>query len=180
MFAAGRSDRRICVERCVASIVLSLALVFLVSCGTDRPLPTQPMGVMATPTPTRGGPLVVTLRAITFQWDWCPPADQGTYPCTPGVCPAGGCGPVGSGEMTLHVGQTYQVLVYDGDLVDFTSEHGFPGVSAIGLQGGLLPQGALLPPQTITPRTVGDYRFSCTNYCGVNHDLMVGTVHVVP
>jgi len=161
------------------SILLFLAVVPLVSCDTDHPLPTQPIGPMTTPTPTRR-PLAITLRAITFQWDWCPAADQGTYPCTPGVCPPSGCGPGGSGEITLHVGQTYQVLVYDGDLIDFTSEHGFPGVSAIGLQGGLLPQGAVLPRQTIMPQTAGDYRFSCTNYCGVNHDLMVGTVHVVP
>ena len=43
-----------------------------------------------------------------------------------------------------------------------------------------MPQGSSLPLQTITPMTAGDFAFNCTTYCGVNHDDMVGVVHVVP
>jgi PKD repeat protein len=122
-----------------------------------------------TPTPT---PPLVYLRARQWQWDWCP----GTTPCEP-ICPApSGCG----SEITLHVGQTYQVLVFNGDVPDVIESHTLQSISGIGLQGGSLPQGSSLPIQTIVPTQTGDFPFNCTTYCGVNHDFMVGVVHVVP
>jgi hypothetical protein len=122
-----------------------------------------------TPTPT---PPLVYLRARQWQWDWCP----GVTPCDP-ICPVGnGCG----NEITLHVGQTYQVLVYNGDVPDVIESHTLQSITSIGLQGGTLPQGSSLPIQTIVPMTLGDFAFNCTTYCGVGHDNMTGVVHVVP
>jgi heme/copper-type cytochrome/quinol oxidase subunit 2 len=122
-----------------------------------------------TPTPT---PPLVYLRARQWQWDWCP----GITPCDP-ICPVGnGCG----NEITLHAGQTYQILVYNGDVPDVIESHTLQSITSIGLQGGTLPQGSSLPIQTIVPTTLGDFAFNCTTYCGVGHDNMTGVVHVVP
>jgi len=122
-----------------------------------------------TPTPT---PPLIYLRARQWQWDWCP----GITPCEP-VCPApSGCG----SEITLQVGHTYQVQVYNGDVPDVIESHTLQTISSIGLQGGTMPQGGSLPLQTIVPMTAGDYSFNCTTYCGVGHDDMTGVVHVVP
>jgi hypothetical protein len=122
-----------------------------------------------TPTPT---PPLIYLRARQWQWDWCPVAT----PCEP-ICPyPQGCG----NEITLHAGQTYQILVYNGDVPDVIESHTLQSITAIGLQGGSLPQGSSLPIQTIVPPTVGDYLFNCTTYCGAGHDDMHGVVHIVP
>jgi hypothetical protein len=151
----------------------------------DTPTATATRTATATPTvtpvPTPAGPIQITLRAITFQWDFCPASDQGFLPCTPGICPAD-CGPSGSGEITLRVGQTYNLLIYDGDGPEFSSSHQMPGIPALGIVGGPLAAGASLPGQTImiTPGMVGNYPYNCTNVCGVGHDDMVGVIHVVP
>jgi PKD repeat protein len=143
--------------------------------GTPTPTPT------VTPTPTPPGPIQITLRAITFQWDFCPASDQGYLPCTPGICPAE-CGGSGSGEITLHAGNTYRLLIYDGDTAEFGSFHQMPNIPALGIVGGSLPTGAALPAQTIsiTSGMIGDHPYNCTNVCGVGHDDMVGVIHVVP
>jgi hypothetical protein len=151
------------------------------STSTPTPTFTPTPTATVTPVPTPSGPIQITLRAITFQWDFCPVSDQGFLPCTPGICPTD-CGPSGSGEITLHVGQTYRLLVYDGDGAEFGSSHQMPNIPALGIVGGALPAGAALPEQTITitPGMVGDHGYNCTNVCGVGHDNMFGTIHVVP
>lgn len=137
--------------------------------ATITPTPTVTSTPTVTPTPT---PPLIYLRARQWQWDWCP----GITPCEP-ICPApSGCG----NEITLQAGQTYQVLVYNGDVPDVIESHTLQTISSIGLQGGTLPQGSSLPVQTIVPMTVGDFAFNCTTYCGVGHDDMTGVVHVVP
>ncbi len=136
---------------------------------TITPTPTITWTPTITPTPT---PPFISLRAIQWQWNFCPPA----YPC-PTVCPTS-CG----NEITLKVGQTYQVWAYNGDVEDVIDVHGLSSVSAIGLVGGQLPQGSSLAVQTITPMTPGDFAFNCTTFCGsaAGHDGMVGVFHVVP
>jgi PKD repeat protein len=139
-----------------------------ISTRTPTRTPTATPSITPTPTttpsPTPAPPPFVALRAIQWQWDFFS-TDLGVN---------------GGSDITLHVGQTYQILVYNDDLPDVTDEHYFSGVSGIGLTGGPLPQGGALPIQTITPQTAGDYGYLCTNYCGVGHDSMLGTIHVVP
>ncbi len=93
------------------------------------------------------------------------------------VCPTS-CGK----EITLKVGQTYQIWAYNGDVEDVLDVHGLSSVTAIGLVGGQLPQGSSLEVQTVTPMTPGDFPFNCTTFCGSaqGHDGMVGVIHVVP
>jgi len=126
--------------------------------------PTSTPSPTITPTPTPSGPPFVTLRAIQWQWDFISP-DLGL---------------VGGSSITLQVGQTYQIQVCNEDLPDVTDVHQFGGISALGLNGGQLPNGVCLAVQTITPSGSGDYPFNCTNYCGVGHDGMTGIIHVIP
>ena len=125
---------------------------------TITPTPT------VTPSPTPAPPPLISLRAIQWQWDF--------FSTDLGV--------VGGSQITLQVGHTYQVLVYNGDAEDVTEIHSMSSVSGIGLQGGSLPQGESLPLQTITPLNPGIFTFNCTTFCGINHDNMVGAVVVVP
>jgi hypothetical protein len=136
---------------------------------TLTPTPTITFTPTITPTPT---PPFIALRAIQWQWNFCPPP----YSC-PTVCPTS-CG----NEITLKVGQTYQVWAYNGDIEDVIDVHSLSSISGIGLAGGQLPQGSSLNVQTITPMTPGDFAFNCTTFCGSaqGHDDMVGVVHVVP
>ncbi len=125
---------------------------------TSTPTPT------VTPTPTASGPIFIGLRAIQWQWDFFSTA----------------LGVNGGSSITLQVGQTYQIRVCNEDLADVTDVHQFGGISGLGLDGGALPNGTCLAVQTFTPSGPGDYPFSCTNYCGVGHDGMVGAFHVAP
>jgi hypothetical protein len=119
---------------------------------------------------TRAGgiPIVVYLRAIQFQWDFYAPV-CGPLPDSP-------CGR----HITLTAGQTYELRLYSGDIIG-TDPHGFSGVSALGLSGGdiLIPKD---PPivHTFTPTTLGAFDFACTNFCGIGHDGMSGTITIVP
>jgi PKD domain-containing protein len=117
-----------------------------------------------TPTPTPAPPPLISLRAIQWQWDF--------FSTDLGI--------VGGSQITLQAGQTYQVLVYNGDAEDVTEVHSLSSISGIGLQGGSIPQGESLPLQTITPMNPGTFTFNCTTFCGFNHDNMVGVVIVVP
>ena len=136
---------------------------------TITPTPTLTSTPTVTPTPA---PAFIALRAIQWQWNFCPPP----YSC-PTVCPTS-CG----NEVTLKVGQTYQIWAYNGDVQDVLDVHGLSSVTAVGLVGGQLPQGSSLAVQTITPMTPGDFAFNCTTFCGSaqGHDDMVGVIHVVP
>jgi hypothetical protein len=109
-----------------------------------------------------GVPIVVNLRAIQFQWDFYAP------------------GVVGGNSITLTAGQTYEFRIYSGDFKGLDA-HGFSGVAAIGLPGGaLLNSGEPPVVYTITPTATGTFGFQCTNFCGIGHDLMLGTIQVVP
>jgi hypothetical protein len=104
----------------------------------------------------------VNLRAIQFQWDFYAP------------------GVVGGPNITLTAGETYEFHIYSGDFKGLDA-HGFSGVAAIGLPGGaLLNSGEPPVVYTITPTAVGTYGFQCTNFCGLGHDGMLGSIQVVP
>lgn len=133
---------------------------------TATPTPTITHTPTITPTPTPAPPPLISLRAIQWQWNFFAP---------PEICPTS-CG----SQITLRVGQTYQVWIYNGDAEDVVEAHSMGSISAIGLQGGSLPQGGALPLQTITPMTVGSFAFNCTTFCGFGHDDMLGMIHVVP
>lgn len=109
-----------------------------------------------------GAPIIVNLRAIQFQWDFYAP------------------GVVGGSSITLTAGETYEFHIYSGDFKGLDA-HGFSGVSAIGLPGGaLLNSGEPPVVYTFTATAVGTYGFQCTNFCGIGHDGMLGTIEVVP
>jgi len=131
---------------------------------TSTPSPTITATPTITPTPTPAPPALIHLRARQWQWDFFS-TDLGIN---------------GGNSITLRVGQTYQVDVYNGDTPDVTEVHTLQSIGGIGLQGGSLPQGSSLPLQTIQPMNTGDFAFNCTSYCGQFHDDMLGTVHVVP
>ena len=131
--------------------------------SSDRPPEADSSGPL---TRAGGAPIVVALRAIQFQWDFFA-----------AFCPDGACG----NDITLTVGQTYELHLFSGD-IEGTDAHGFSGVAALGLSGGdlLYPKA---PPivYTFTPTTPGGpHTFICTNFCGIGHDGMMGTISVVP
>ena len=112
--------------------------------------------------------------AVQWRWKWCP----GQYYACPTVCPI----PCGANEITLHVGTTYQLFVFNGD-PEGSEPHALYSVGAIGLVGGFIPPGGALPIQYITPDTPGDYNIKCSNtMCGPpnQHENMLGAIHVVP
>ena len=147
-----------------------------------------------TPTPMPSGPTQITLRAISWQWDFCPSSDQGTpgLTCTMGTCPYEiGAGTHGKNEITLHEGCSYELTLYNGDPVggDQTQPHKINGHPEIGLPATTLQLGQIMPPITITiPAGVPDVDFNCTNSgCtppggdpGATHEMMLGTIHVAP
>ena len=138
---------------------------------TITPTPSITPTPTITPVPT---PTFISLRATQWRWKWCPPP----FSC-PTVCPD----PCGDNEITLHVGTTYQVFVYNGDGDDVLEPHGLFPIDELGLTGGLIPQGGALPIQYITPDTPGDYNIKCSNtMCGPpdEHENMIGAIHVVP
>ena len=149
----------------------------LTSTTTETPTitatPTLTLTPTITPTP---GPLFLSLRVEQFHWNWC----RDPYPCSPGVCPNNLCGP----EITLRVGQTYNLYVWNNDDPGIDPPpHGLSSVSALGIVGAEVPAGGALPLQSFTPSTAGDYTFQCTNVCGSTpeHESMAnGMIHVVP
>jgi PKD repeat protein len=141
---------------------------------TITPTPTITLTPTITPTP---GPLFLSLRVEQFHWNWC----RVPYPCSPGVCPPDNlCGP----EITLHVGQAYNLYVWNNDDPGIEPPpHGLSSVSALGIVGALVPAGGALPLQSFTPTTPGDFTFQCTNVCGSTpeHESMAnGLIHVIP
>jgi PKD repeat protein len=139
-----------------------------------------------TPTPTPSGPTQLTLRVISWQWDWCPSADQGFLPCTPGNC-AYQIDPDQDvhGVITLHQGCSYQVTLYNGDSGEFAPFHQLDAHPSIGISSPItIPMGAILAPITLTmPNVTQDVGFSCLNTsCGTSqqHEGMLGEIHIVP
>ena len=157
---------------------------------TRTPTPTTTATPTATPTPMPSGPTQITLRAISWQWDFCP--YQG-LPCAVGTCPYEiGPGTHGKNEITLHMGCTYSLTLYNGDPVggDQTFPHELNGHPEIGLPDTILPPGYQVPnPITLTIPTGDsfDISFACKNGACANggppettHELMLGTIHIVP
>ncbi|MFN2387002.1 MAG: IPT/TIG domain-containing protein [Thermoanaerobaculia bacterium] len=140
----------------VLALLATAAVVGRPSASERTPPPPR----LAIAAPGRA-PTIVNLRAIQFQWDFYAP------------------GVVGGSSITLTAGQTYEFRIYSGDFKGLDG-HGFSGVAAIGLPGGaILNSGEPPVVYTITPTTVGTFGFQCTNFCGLGHDGMVGTIQVV-
>ena len=145
---------------------------------TATPTPTS------TPTVTPSGPTMLTLRATSWQWDWCPSADQGFLPCQAGACPY----TIDSsthGVITLQAGCSYQVTLYNTDSGEFAPYHTLNAHPEIGIANPInIPMGQQLPPITVTTNVPpGDITFSCNNTsCGTSeqHEGMLGLIHVAP
>ncbi len=158
---------------------------------TPRPPATPTASRTPTVTPTPGQTQLV-LRATSWQWDWCP----AQLPCTPGICPyAVGPGTRGNNEITLHMGCSYTLTMYNGDsdTGDQTQPHetNSPSGPNIGF-----PAYVVMPPGVINPTTFNltvptgspaDISFSCFNSGCANggppestHELMTGVIHIAP
>ncbi|MGH9365194.1 MAG: cupredoxin domain-containing protein [Thermoanaerobaculia bacterium] len=115
-------------------VLLSLAVLPLVSCGTDHPSPTQPMGATPTPVPgvhavnvgqggnnfvdSQSGTSTTTIQAgQTVQWVWV----GGTHSTTSGNCCAGD-GKWDSG--VLGAGMFTRMFPSTGTFPYFCSVHG--------------------------------------------------------
>ncbi len=122
------------------------------------PTPT-PTATPPAPTPTPA-PITVTLVATQFQWSF------------------NGGGP----DFTFQVGQSYQLLISDGDPPG-SPDHGFNGVSALGLASAHLVAGDPPVVENLTPTSgqVGTYNYRCNvSSCGSGHDNMNGQMTVAP
>jgi PKD repeat protein len=152
----------------------------VVSSPTPTPTPTP----TRTPTPTPSGPTMVTLRATSWQWDWCPSADQGFLPCQAGACPYT-VDESAHGVISLQAGCTYQVTLYNTDPDEFAPYHTLNAHPEIGIPSPInIPMGQVLPAITVTTNVPpGDITFSCNNTsCGTSgqHEGMLGLIHVTP
>ncbi len=158
------------------------------SSPTPTRTPTRTPTVTRTATPTPSGPTLLTLRATSWQWDWCPSADQGFLPCQAGACPYEiDTGAGVHGVITLHRGCSYQVTLYNTDSDEFAPYHQLNAHPEIGVSNPIqIPLGKVLsPPITITIPAGGipDVSFSCLNTsCGNSqqHEGMLGLIHIAP
>jgi PKD repeat protein len=143
------------------------------STASRTPTPTRTASATATPSP--GGPVVVRLRAVYWQWDFLGGSNTSSTPPYPGI-----------NTILLKQGVTYEFHIYnDGPVVDPPlPPHTFSGIAALGLSGAILQTGGAESVQTITPSQIGDFPFLCTlTECGPGadqHDAMHGMVRVVP
>ena len=124
------------------------------------PTPTPTASPAATPTPTPPPPaaIVVNLVATDFMWNF------------------NGAGP----SFTMHVGQTYELHIRDGDPAGF-SPHGFGGVPGLGIPARALSPGAPATIVTFTPSAsqTGTFGFECDQpSCGGGHSNMIATIRV--
>ena len=118
---------------------------------------------LPTATPTTVAAIPIALRGIPWQWDFYSVPGQSD----------------GGSVATLNRGQTYTVRVFNDAPLN-TAPHYFSGIAPLGLSGGVLAPGDSFT-QAITPNTVGDFSFLCTDSsCGIGHDRMTGLIHVVP
>jgi len=153
---------------------------------TPTPTPTTAVtGAPPSPTPTTtpAGPALITLRVISWQWDWC----AIDWPCPPGPYAIGPRDPAGLGAngITLHQGQTYTLQMYNADSAGGEFQpHEMNGVPELGIPDLVLNTGEAANPITLTiTAPVGDYLFQCKNTsCGdpTHHEGMLGVIHVIP
>jgi PKD repeat protein len=161
---------------------------------TETPAPGQPTRTRtptptstATPTATPSGPTILTLRATSWQWDWCPSGDQYFLPCSAGACPYEiDPDPHVHGVITLHTGCSYQLTLYNTDPAESAPYHQLNAHPEIGIASPInIPLGVTLAPITITIPASGvpDVSFNCNNTsCGTpsQHENMLGTIHIAP
>jgi len=129
------------------------------------PTPTRTPTVSAptaTPTPTPPAAIVVTLVATRFQWSF-----NG-----------------GGSSFTMHVGQTYQLQISDGDN-PINSAHAFGGIPGLGISAHSLannpPSSPFVVMVTPTGSQTGNFVFACANAaCGSGHSSMVASIQVSP
>jgi heme/copper-type cytochrome/quinol oxidase subunit 2 len=115
--------------------------------------------VPPTPTPTPSAAIVVNLVATDFQWS------------------VNG----GDGSFVMHVGQTYELHISDGDPSGRTP-HGFSGIPSLGISARSLQSGSAPVIVMFTPRSgqTGNFFFSCNQpSCGSGHSDMVGTIQIM-
>ena len=105
---------------------------------------------------------MIGLRGISWQWDFYGP------------------GVNGGSSITLKVGQTYEIHIFNNGPPD-ASSHTFSGNADLGLSGAVLDPGAPDVVQTFMPHAVGAYPFLCTDSsCGTGHANMTGLIQVEP
>lgn len=126
--------------------------------STPTPTSTAPP---PSPTPTVTAPAVtiVNLVASRFQWSF-----------------AGG-----GNAFTMHVGQTYRLVITDGD--SDGAAHGFGGVAALGISAVPLRVGGTPMTVTFTPTSsqIGSHFFACDQpSCGSGHGDMIATIQIMP
>jgi hypothetical protein len=134
------------------------------SLATPTPTRTPPAATPTrTPTPP-SGPTVVTLEATQWQWSFNN----------------------GGNTFQMHVGQSYQVQITNGDPVG-QEAHGFSGIPSLGMAGkSILASGDAPTIRNITPSAsqIGTHFFECSrDQCSVvpsDHEGMVGSIQVVP
>lgn len=88
----------------------------------------------------------------------------------------------GGPDFTFQVGKSYQLLISDGDPPG-SADHGFNGVSALGLASAHLVAGDPPVVENLTPTSgqVGTYNYRCNvSSCGNGHDNMNGHMTVAP
>jgi PKD repeat protein len=128
---------------------------------TPTPSPSAaPPSATPTPTPTAPRAVVVSLVATDFQWSF-----DG-----------------GSSNFTMHVGQTYELHISDGDPIG-RAAHGFGGVPGLGIPARALQAGGAATIITFTPgaNQTGTFLFSCDQpSCGSGHSDMLGAIQVTP
>ena len=115
--------------------------------------------VPPTPTPTPSAAIVVNVVATDFQW-----SING-----------------GDSSFVMHMGQTYELHIIDGDPSGRTP-HGFSGIPSLGISARGLQAGGAPVVVTFTPRSgqAGNFFFSCNqSSCGSGHSDMVGTIQIM-
>jgi hypothetical protein len=134
--------------------------------GFFPPTPTAtPTSAVPTPTPTptptaRPATVVVNMVATQFQW-----TING-----------------GGSNFVMHVGQTYELHISDGDPVG-RAAHGFGGIPALGIAAQALQAGHAPIVVTFTPTAAqtGMFGFSCNQpSCGSGHSAMLATIQIMP
>jgi hypothetical protein len=129
---------------------------------TPTPVPPThtPTSVPPTPTPTPSAAIVVNMVATDFQW-----SING-----------------GGSQFVMHVGQSYEVHISDGDPAGRTP-HGFSGIPGLGISARSLQAGGSPVVVMFTPQAnqTGTFFFACNQpSCGSGHSNMVGSLEVMP
>jgi heme/copper-type cytochrome/quinol oxidase subunit 2 len=86
----------------------------------------------------------------------------------------------GGSNFTMHVGQTYELHISDGDPIG-RAAHGFGGVPGLGISARALQPGAapVIIRFTPGPGQTGTFLFSCDMpSCGSGHSNMIASIEV--